>query len=129
MSELITKNMPEPEYHGRQRELYLVLDPPNPDVISFPQLLVHESGGSEETWGVAYDEWYTWQSITRVFEGRTIESLSDHDKRIRRDALSLTEEERKQADRVSIECGRMATGGYVLDSQLFYLAKSRERES
>ena len=122
MSELITKDMSEPNDDG----IYLLgTDGTN---IILPCYAV------EGEWNIiGVDLGMAWRRFRSVLcedaKSHYIESLADHDKRIRREALSLTEEERKQADRVSIECGRMATGGYVLDSQLFYLAKSRERES
>lgn len=87
MSELITKNMPEPDTVGP----YIV----SGDDIDSKIIL---SDGDRELGGYPWailpeDATYSWEELRKTFDGCIIESLAEHDKRIRREALTLSSEE------------------------------------
>ena len=113
MSELITKETPEPE-----ESLFFI------DGTIF---VIAEDGGYGEPG--YYGE--PWEELRKENLGRTIESLAEHDERIRREALTATDEElslMEAAFDASID-DREDDGIGAMGIAMKALAKSRERES
>ena len=123
MSELITKDMPEPDRYGA----YLVINPDSP----YPRILVRASGQNNgRSWleGPCGD---TWPRVRYGYEGCSIEFWNDHDRRIRCEALKLTADEASIAYATCVDATvhtRLSTQEIMIKA-FAAVAASRERES
>jgi hypothetical protein len=129
MSELITKDMPEPKEPG----IYFVTGHGG----SFDVLEREPDEYGRSHWKTFGDDTYSWAQIIEWWHWAndlhhyTIESLAEHDKRIRREALTATDDElavMEAAFDASIEKWE-DDGIEAMSIAMEALAKSRERES
>jgi hypothetical protein len=121
MSELIAKDMPEPQANG----LYIL------HCCADEVYIEKDATGycdDDEHWYDTSAETLNWDQLRSDYDGYTIESLSDHDARIRREALMFSDEEREIIVDALVDEGFLVTPK-AMRVALTEIAENRERES
>ncbi|MCH3975052.1 hypothetical protein [Bifidobacterium tibiigranuli] len=117
----ITKDMAEPERYGA----YLIT---NPDSGIYPCLLIHDDMDNGHTW-MGDIGWDTWSKVRYEYEGCTIESLAEHDQRIRSNALNLDDAELRDVCHKILGSTPKVFHTSGLREALSALTEARENES